>query len=174
MKLQYELTNQDFIDFNLNFIDTSPIMKRSLLIQRFVFPILLVLSPATLSDLIGVPFQILMTVFSVLALLWALFFLKWYKSRIARKSIKLIASGKVPGVVGPHELFIEQGIISDKTSANITRYEQIEKVIETRSHVFVYVSEVMAYIVPKNAFSSPEELVAFKAILASFGNATTK
>lgn len=174
MKLQYELTNQDFVDFNLNFIDTSPVMKRSLLIQRFIFPLLLVASPATLSDLIGVPFPILMTVFSALALLWAIFFLKWFKSRIARKSNKLIASGKVPGVIGPHELFIEQGVISDKTSASITRYEQIEKVIETHTHFFVYVSEVMAYIVPKKVFSSPEEFEAFKSILASFGNATIK
>jgi len=171
MKLQYELTNQDFIDFNINFIETSPVMKRSLLIQRIMFPILLLASPATLSNLFDVPFMVLMTLFGVLAILWALFYLKWFKFRIARKSEKLIASGKVPGIVGPHELFIEQGIISDKTSANITRYETIEKVVESRTHIFIYVSQVMAYIVPKKVFTTPSEMETFRGILTTFSKA---
>ena len=171
MKLQYELTNQDFLDFNINFIETSPVMKRSLLIQRIMFPILLLASPATLSNLFDVPFVVLMTLFGVLAILWALFYLKWFKYRIARKSEKLIASGKVPGIVGPHELFIEQGVISDKTSANITRYETIEKVVESRTHIFIYVSQVMAYIVPKKVFTTPSEMETFRGLLTSFNKA---
>ncbi len=174
MKLQYELTSQDFIDFNINFIETSPVMKRSLLIQRIMFPILLLASPATLSNLFDVPFVVLMTLFGVLAILWLVFYLKWFKYRIARKSEKLIASGKVPGVVGPHELFIEQGVISDKTSTDITRYEAIEKVVESRTHIFIYVSQVMAYIVPKKVFVTPSDLEAFKGILKTFNNTAPK
>jgi hypothetical protein len=174
MKLQYELTSQDFIDFNINFIETSPVMKRSLLIQRIMFPILLLASPATLSNLFDVPFVVLMTLFGVLAILWLAFYLKWFKYRIARKSEKLIASGKVPGVVGPHELFIEQGVISDKTSTDITRYEAIEKVVESRTHIFIYVSQVMAYIVPKKVFATPSDLEAFKDLLNTFNSTVEK
>ncbi len=174
MKLQYELTKQDFIDFNINFIDTSPAMKRSLLIQRFLFPLLLLASPATLSNLFDVPFKLIMPIFGVMALLWAAFYVKWFKFRIARRSEKLIASGKVPGVVGPHELFIDQGVLSDKTSADITHYEHIEKVVESRTHLFIYVSQVMAYIVPKKVFATSEEIEAFKNILATFEQGTDK
>ncbi len=170
MKLQYELTKQDFIDFNINFIETSPAMKRSLLIQRFLFPVLLLASPATLSNLFNVPFQVLMTLFGALALAWVLFYIKWFKYRIARRSEALIASGKAPGVVGPHELFIAQGVLSDKTSADITRYEHIEKVVESRAHLFVYVSQVMAYIVPKKVFATAEDMEAFKSVLSSFND----
>jgi len=172
MKLQYELTSQDFIDFNINFIETSPVMKRSLLIQRIMFPILLLASPATLSNVFDVPFGVLMTVFGVLAILWLAFYLKWFKYRIARKSEKLIKSGKVLGVVGPHELFVEQGVISDKTSADITRYETIEKVVESRTHIFIYVSQVMAYIVPKRLFVNPSDLDVFRDVLSTFNKAT--
>lgn len=170
MKLQYELTSQDFIDFNINFIETSPVMRRSLLIKRIMFPILLLASPATLSNLFDVPFVILMSIFGVLAILWFAFYLKWFKFRIARKSEKLIASGKVPGVVGPHELFIDQGVISDKTSADITRYETIEKVVESKTHIFIYVSQVMAYILPKKIFANSTELEGFKMLLSAFNN----
>lgn len=115
-----------------------------------------------------------MTIFGTIALLWALFYVKWFKFRIARRADKRIDSGKAPGVVGPHELFIEQGVISDKTSADITRYESIEKVVESRTHLFVYVSDVMAYIVPKKVFAKPEDLDAFREILSTFNSRNDK
>jgi len=170
MKLQYELTNQDFIDFNINFIETSPVMRRSLLVKRFMFPVLLLASPPTLSQVFNVSFPVMMALFAILAIVWAVFYLKWFKYRIARKAEKLIKTGKVPGVVGTHELFIEQGVISDKTSAGITQYERIEKVIESKTHLFIYVSQVMAYIVPKKVFEAPSELESFKDVLTAFNN----
>ena len=170
MKINYELSQDDYIGFNINFIETSPVMKRSLFIQRFLFPIIYLIVPNFLSPIMEIPYAFLMAIFSGVALMWMIFYAKWYKSRIASKIKKLLNAGRVPGIVGAHELVADASQISDKTLESFTNYNMVEKVNETKTFLYVYVSEVMAYIVPKSAFKNEAELQAFREILAQLMN----
>ncbi len=166
MNIKYELSQEDYIGFNLNFIETSPVMKRSLIVQRFLFPIIYLVLPNFLSSIMEIPFTLLMVVFSIVAIVWMIFYGKWYKNRIAKKIRKLLSAGRVPGIVGEHEIFVDDQQISDRTLESFTNYNVVEKVNETKTFLYVYVSEVMAYIIPKSAFENEAQLDQFKLLIA--------
>lgn len=165
MKINYELTQEDYIGFNFNFIETSPVMKRSLFVQRFLFPIIYLILPKFLSPIMDIPYWFLMAFFAAVALLWMGFYVKWYKSRIAKNIKKMLNKGRVPGIVGKHELVIDEMQISDKTMESFTNYNTVEKLNETKTFFYVYVNEVMAYMVPKTAFENETELQQFKDLV---------
>ncbi|GAB6108194.1 YcxB family protein [Fusibacter bizertensis] len=166
MKINYELTQEDYIGFNFNFIETSPVMKRSLFVQRFLFPIIYLILPKFLSPIMDIPYWFLMIFFAATALLWMGFYVKWYKRRIAKNIKKMLNKGRVPGIVGKHELVIDKVQISDKTLESFTNYNTVEKLNETKTFFYVYVNEVMAYMVPKAAFENEAELQQFRDLVA--------
>ncbi|OJV66511.1 MAG: hypothetical protein BGO41_03550 [Clostridiales bacterium 38-18] len=161
MKLNYEIKLEDYIAFNMNFIDTSKAMKRSLLVQRFLFPLIFLVLAKFLQPILEISLIPLMIIMSAIVVVWMAFYDKWYRKSIKRKISKLIESGKVPGLIGKHELLVDATQISDKTKESFTYYNTVDKVNETKTHVFVYVSQVMAYIVPKTAFESDSDKESF-------------
>jgi len=161
MKLDYEIKLEDYIAFNMNFIDTSKAMKRSLLVQRFLFPLIFLVVAKFLQPILEMELVPLLIMMGIIVIVWMAFYDKWYRKSIKKKISKLIEGGKVPGLIGKHELLVDASQISDKTKESFTYYNSVEKVNETKTHIFVYVSQVMAYIVPLTAFESDSEKESF-------------
>ena len=161
MLVKYEVTKQDYIDFNLNFVDTSKVMKRSIFIKRFFYPVIFLAVASLLESVFSLPITFLLIVTAVLSVFWILFYVKWFKKLVVQKVEKLLKSGKVTGLIGKHELELGEGYLTDTTKESYTRYETVEKVITTETHIFIYVSQVMAYIVPKKTFAKEDQLEAF-------------
>jgi hypothetical protein len=166
MKLEYEITKQDYIDFNIYHMTHSETVKRSLFIQRFIFPIIFLVLPIFLIKITDIPLWYWFSVFIISSVLWIIFYPKFLKKSVERKISKMLAEGKTTGILGNHSFsFTEEGFV-DKTEFSETRYNLIEKVVESETHIFIYVSALMAYIIPIRIFGSVDEKKNFLSILS--------
>jgi hypothetical protein len=82
---------------------------------------------------------------------WAL--LKW---SIASQMRQLSREGCSDGIVGDHELRIDEKGLTEITSVNESRhaFSGIVRIEDTRDHAFIYISAIQAYVIPKNRVAS--------------------
>lgn len=161
MNLKYELTKQDYIDFNLNHMKVSPALKKLVFIQQFVIPAFYLLLPIFLAPLLDTPLWLWYAAFIPLSILWAIFYPKHFNKTIARRMSKMLEEGRTDTILGEHTMTITDEGILDQTEMNETKYSKVEKIIETGKHVFVYVNSVAAFIIPVKSFKNEEEKKAF-------------
>lgn len=165
MNLEYQITKQDYIDFNIYHMTHSVTMKRSLFIQRFTFPIMFLAFPIFLIKITDIPLWYWSSVCIISSILWIVFYPKFLKRSVEKRISKILEEGKTTGIIGNHSFsFTEEGIV-DKTEFSETKYNLIEKVVESETHIFIYVSAVMAYIIPTRVFHSVDEKSEFLNIL---------
>jgi hypothetical protein len=165
MKLEYEITKQDYIDFNIYHMNHSVSIKHSLFIQRFIFPIIFLILPIFLVKITDIPLWYWFDVSIISSILWIIYYPKFLKKSVGRKVSKMLEEGKTTGILGNHIFsFTEEGVV-DKTEFSETSYNLIEKVVESEAHIFIYVSAVMAYIIPIRIFGSIDEKENFLNIL---------
>ena len=168
MKHTYTLTMQDFLAYHFNFIQTSPVLKRALFIKRYFYPVIFLGLPTLITPLIQMPYGYVLAFFALIAVLWVVFYNKVFTKSIVKKTHKFITSDKAKGILGIHEVQVGEKQLSEKTDSGVNVYHQIEHINETEEHLFIYVSTVMAIIIPKNSFESEENQSAFMASLNRF------
>ena len=166
MNLEYEMTRQDYIDFNIYHMTHSTTMKRSLLIQRFIFPIIFLICPLLLTKITTIPLWYWTSIFIITSILWIAFYPKILKRLIEKKVSQMLEEGKTTGIVGIHNLSVSEDGIIDKTEFSETKYDLIEKIVESETHIFIYVSAVMAYIIPIRVFAIADEKDNFLSIIS--------
>ena len=84
---------------------------------------------------------------------------QWLLRRLTRAHVRrTYSTGKNKGVFGWHRLALLEHELREESDAGsvCTRYEAIESLVETDSHIIVYLNAVMAHIVPKKGVSSGE------------------
>jgi hypothetical protein len=161
MNLKYELTKQDYIDFNINHMKVSPILKRLVFIQQFIIPAFYLILPIFIYSLFDTPLWIWYAAFIPLSILWAIFYPKHTTKLMSKRLIRMLDEGKTDTIIGEHDMTISEEGITDKTEQSETKYKKIEKIIETKKHLFLYVNSVGGYIIPITAFGNEEEKKAF-------------
>lgn len=161
MNLKYELTKQDYIDFNINHMKVSPVLKRLVLIQQFVIPAFYLILPIFIYSLFDTPLWLWYAAFIPLSILWAIFYPKHTNKLMVKRLVKMLEEGKTDTIIGEHMMTISEEGITDITEFNETKYKKIDKIVETKKHLFLYVNSVTAYIIPVTAFEGEVEKKAF-------------
>ena len=89
----------------------------------------------------------------------------WYMRRTARS---LYAPGKNKRLIGCHSLEIADGLLRQRNEggSDDVRFEVIERIAEDPSYVFIYVSTMTAYVVPRRGVTNGD-LASFVAELRS-------
>lgn len=165
MTIEYDLTKQDYIDFNISHMKNSKAMKKSMLLQRFLIPVVYLILPVFLKNVTRMPLWYWYSVFIIFSLIWIICYPKMIEKSLIKKASKLIDEGKATGIVGHHCLtYTNEGIV-DKTEFSETKYNSYERVVEADNLILIYVSSVMAYIIPLRAFKSQEEKLNFLNML---------
>lgn len=82
-------------------------------------------------------------------------YVKWCSGRMLRAAC---AEGNQKGLVGPHELELTPAGIFEKGPFNESRaaWTAVERIVDDDQYVYIYVGPVMASVIPKAAFGSPE------------------
>jgi hypothetical protein len=157
MELKYNLTKQDYIDFNINYMSYSKSTKRMLLIQRLMGPFIFLIIPFLDSTPKSDPF--LFIVFTILSIMWFIFFDKIIRKDMQRRVSKVLAEGNNKGMLGAHTLILDKDGVLEITTHNEskTKWEAIENIIESENHIFIFFSSMAAYIVPLRVFKSSNE-----------------
>ncbi len=155
MKLRYEISIEDCVAFGHHLVRNSQTMRRAMRsgqmlwaacpIGGVLFVILYNKAPfykalvliALIGIIVSVPFYFL----------YPLYF-RWQHERYIRKINK---EGKNRGVLGEHELSIEEDGIIEKTDVNENKllWESVEHIASTENHTFIYISPIMAHVIPR-------------------------
>ncbi|MBM9548749.1 YcxB family protein [Leptospira sp. 201903074] len=153
MEIEYSLTEEDILNFNLFHSDHSPTTKKNMLIGRLLLPIILI----TFIFLLGFPrnldFNIgIGVIFFPIILIWFLFYPKYFHYCIKKNVKKLLAEDLNTGMIGFQKLLInENEFIQITDFSKIQRFERfITKVEENDKYIFLYLSSITAMIIPKS------------------------
>jgi hypothetical protein len=167
MELKYSLTKQDYIDFNINYMSYSKSTKRMLLIQRLIGPVIFLVIPFLNSSPKSDPFSFV--IFTILSILWVIFFDKIIRKDMKRRVSKVLAEGNNKGMLGEHTLILDKDGVLEITTHNEskTKWDAIEDIIESENHIFIFFSSMAGYIVPLRVFKSSNEKDIFLETLYS-------
>jgi hypothetical protein len=91
------------------------------------------------------------------------FYLPFYRWINTRQARKLLKEGDNKAVLGHHELSLSpEGIfVRTQTSESKTSWSAITKVLQNDQYVFLYVSSINAFVIPKKAFANESTLQEF-------------
>lgn len=169
MKYEYELTRDDYIEFNLFHIYNSKTNIKSLRFIRFAPPILFLIIPFVfrLYSELDLAFGVSLVVFVAIALLWLILFPKKYKKRLIKSVTKMLDEGKNDGFLGVRTFEIsDEGIFQVRSSGESkNNWSIVERLAITDDYIYIYTASIMAYIVPTRVFGNDQEKEAFLDII---------
>ncbi|KMT21880.1 YcxB family protein [Clostridium cylindrosporum] len=172
MDINYELTKQDFIDFNIFHMSYSSTFKKVLFIQRYILPLIFFVVPFIIASMSNVPLLYWIIAALLGYLLWANFYPRLLKRIMAKKISEMIDEGKSAEFLGSRRLILnDDGIIgSSEHNESKTDWSSVGDVVETKSHIFIYIDSVSAHIVPIREFKNAEEKSKFIEKIECFKN----
>lgn len=163
MTFEYQLTKQDYIDFNIFHLTFSKSIRRSIFFQRYIFSIVFLVLPFLLTQVTTMPLWYWFTVFMITYIIWIAFYPKHIKRTVVRRISKMLDEGKNKGLLGKHTFsFAEDGIVDiTEESESKTKLSAIENIVESKEHIFIYIGAVAAFIIPLRIFKDEIQKVNF-------------
>lgn len=151
MQIQYELTEDDYIRFNLSHIKRSKTGKRMLLLQRSVGPIIFLGVAFILSTLLEETNWWLYSVYGIFSIVWFLYYPTYFERHIRKQTRRLINERSNEGMIGPHTMELDKSGLCDQNAYGETRvsWSGIKEIVEEEEYLYLYNSSVSAYILPK-------------------------
>lgn len=166
MKINYKLTYQDFLEYQLYSSSKSELHRKKRFRSRIIIPILYIILGIYFANkdegyLIGI-------LFTVLGILWYVFYplySKWTYRRYIKKFVEENYKNRINKEV---ELDFDVSSVSakDYTSESKINENEIKELIETRDHFFIKLDTDVSLIIPKHAIENKEE---FKKRILDFG-----
>lgn len=163
MEIQYELTEEDVITFNLYHVKNSKVGRNSLKWQRYISPLIFLLFAYFLSVFTDMEKGPLFATFILTAVVWVIFYPKYFTFHIKRQVRKMLREGKNEGLVGEHVMKLNKSGIADQSSTGRTdvQWQGVQSIHEDAAYFYVYTSTVSAYILPKRDLYSEEAVKTF-------------
>jgi hypothetical protein len=169
MKIEYNLSKEDWINFNMYHSRNSKTNKMWILTLRlFIFVMLLILNGLVLFSFFftSKEFGLLEIAFPIVVdsvgILYIIFLQKLASSRVRRVIKKMIEEGKNE-FLGKQSIEINDEFLLRKTKVSemTVHWLGIERIAQDDKYVFIYDSALSAFIVPKKAFKNKKEMDLF-------------
>lgn len=166
MELNYNVTEDDYIAYNVFHYENTPALKNQTMIIGILVPILVVVIGFTAK---GGFDTFSLGVAGLFVLFWFLFAKQHRKSAVKQSIKKLIKKGGGQEFIGPHKLKLhENDIVAEITNKiTATSYNAVEKIGRDDSHFYIYVGSMSAYIIPFSAFESTAQRDEFLAVITA-------
>ncbi|MEW6533200.1 MAG: YcxB family protein [Thermodesulfobacteriota bacterium] len=162
MTLEYEVTLDDLVEFNLYHFDHSRTFLRRRYLNRYGLPAMVVLALVivTYPPTGGTFVSGFMT-----AGLWIAIWPR-IERRATRKHItKFYREGQNKALLGKHMLQLLPDTIVETTDHGETSvsWDAVEKIVKAGDKIYVYINAVTAFVVPRRAFPTEEAFNEFFA-----------
>lgn len=167
MKIKYEITKDDYLKFNMYHLETSKGVKKELLIHRVIIPILLVAAAFAFTVLTGIGIVFSLPIFLIAAIAWAVYYPKFYKKNAMKNLDKMFSRGLQSASASKYVLNVkDEGIFaSSQAGQTLHKWSDIVRFYETDEHIFLYVTDKIAHVIPKRCFKNHEEETEFMDII---------
>jgi len=159
MKINYDLTKEDYLEFNMHHISKTKSIKTTLFIERFIISIMFILVPFMMKPKNDIPFAIFFMPFIIIYIGWIVLFPKYFKGSIKRRLERMLNKEENKSLFGPQQLSItDVGIFEfDNLEKSKVTMKDVERVEVTEDYIYIYISEMNAYIIPHRAFKTLSE-----------------
>lgn len=167
MKLDYQLTEEDYIEFNLHHMSVSKAYKRAIFSQRCIFFLLLLMLTFLFSRTSELHWSVWAVLFGIMYVFFILFFPKRLKKLTENRIKKMLREGDNSDFLGPQFLEITEAGISKKSNSSEKKngWDSVQKVEESKNLILIYVSSLSAYMIPKKVFENEEKKNEFLAMI---------
>jgi hypothetical protein len=141
----------------------SPAIRKTILVQRFVGPVIFLAMPFLFRLLNPKPFWFFLTGYIIASLLWIIFYPSYFKRHIRTGITKMLKEGNNTGIVGPQTLTVGPvDIIETNESKEVkSKWSSVQKVVRTEINILIYTSSVGAIIIPIRSFDNERKADEF-------------
>lgn len=163
MEINYHLTEEDYLNFNMYHVKNSKAAMKSLNLQRFLSPVFFIIFAYMFSSLVEIEFLGIFITFLVISILWIIFYPKYFYAHVRRQTKKMIQEGENEGLLGSHHLLMtEEGII-ETTSSGETRvnWSSLKDFKEDDDNFYIYNSGLSAIILPKRILTKIDQVRSY-------------
>ena len=167
MRIKYNLTEDDYINFNMYHLKNSDTLKKSIMINRYVTPLIFLIIPFVLRKISNIPFWYWAVVFVITYILWVVLYEKNLYKINKKRILKMLKENSNEGLVGEKILDIDGEYIKSKSYAreSTIHIKAIKNIKEDDNYIFIYINSIEAIIIPLSVFKNKEEKDNFKALL---------
>ena len=147
MKITFQLTQDDLVEFNLYHSAHSPLHIKTLRRQRVLVPIIYLVISVFGAMRVDLVFA---GIFAALSILWFLLFPKWTKKRYRKHYIKHIEENFSSIDKEPVTIELkDDGIHSTSHMGHsVFKYSVVEKIVENDDVTYIYIGKGMALVLP--------------------------
>ena len=178
MEIKYDLTIEDYINFNLIHIRNSPTTRKQQLILRLFISFLIFIFVFILSTVINNIFSepyylgVISGLFAgIIGSVSYFFIFPSVNERGMRKNIrKAINEGKNDNVIGKHKISMSSESITEATIAGEANnfWSSLDKFVESADYLLLYLSALQAIIIPRHTFSSEKQCNDFIELVEGY------
>lgn len=164
MKIEFERTQEDFLEFNLFHISHSPTIRRQVLLNQVAMGVLIFVgSIGGIFLSVGYLPTSIYIVAPVVSILASFAYPYIYRRSVIRQAQKLLKEGSNKSLLGHHEISLSSDGIFYKSLAGETKlnWQSVEKVLQNDKYIFMYIGAINALVVPKSAFASSHQQKEF-------------
>ncbi len=172
MTLKFNLLKEDYINYNLYFNKTSEQRRRSFIVNKYAFPVILLIIFVILSSFVLDSLLTNLIIWFIISVLWLMFWPKYYMKKISESITQEINQGNTESLLGDKivtlgEKTIDYSSENKVCSSNASyKYSSIERIGIDYDCIFIFVSSISAIIIPFSAFQSSEQKDEFLNIIS--------
>jgi hypothetical protein len=170
-KIECETTLDDYIAFNLFHLKNSKTFKRKKYIYLIVLPTVVGTIMALLAGFSGESPIVIATPYVIIIFFFnAIIFFFLLPILTKRNVTNFLKEGENKGILGKHILLFTHQEIIDTTEQGVSKFawKTINKIISNEKYIFIYMSAVSAYIIPKKIFDNDSAINDFMKLLDDF------
>lgn len=152
MKINFEITKDDYINFNLHHLKNSKSQKSTFNFLRYVMPIALsILMYFIGRDTFNQPSIYWIIIAIIFSVIWILTYPKQYKKLIAKQTDKIISEGDNSSIFGNKSLEIINGtlVVKGDFISETVSLESIKDIKIYEDMILIYIGGFTAHIVPR-------------------------
>ena len=166
MVINYQLTNSDFLEYQLYASSKSKSHKKRRRNNRFIGPIVMLLYGFYMSNKDGNYVGI--TISGILGVLWFLFYPIYSKWRYERHFKKHVEESYKNRINKPVQIDSNEDSINAKDYGSESKINgnELKELIETQNHFFIKLMTDVSLVIPKYAV---EDKTEFKKRITNFG-----
>ncbi len=163
MELHYNITKQDFIDFNLDYCNKNAVMQRSLTLTRISIAVIVLVGGTMLMYFLKSLTPVSVALYGVLAIVCFFGFPWYYRRKLIKNVDRILQSANNKQLCGEKTFILrDDGFeLLGENEHSEYKYDAVERTSTDDNHYYIFVDEFSALIVPFSAFRDEEQKKEF-------------
>lgn len=163
MVFQFEITEDDYVEFYLDYASNSIAVKKEVARNRILLLVLYIILALFILLLFIDSLFILLCIFAVIVpiiVYQLIVYNKTYQRKLIKNVRKLLSSGSADRTLGKKEILINDDKITYSSDGSVSEFEisKIKYIKQTKHLILLYRDEISAILIKKEAINDINEM----------------